>query len=218
MRNPYATLELKSFFQRFPDLGLRPSDRGYILIAGTVEFQIQVDHSGGRLRDSFAIEIYVPESFPSLVPLVREVGGRIPKTFHKLTNDCLCLGSPLRLQIMLAKARSLVSFVETCVLPYLAGYAVFENSREMPFGELEHGSPGLYDDYKSLLGVKNDEACLKILGCLSLRKRIANKRPCFCGSGIRLGRCHNRKVNALRSMASRGQYRGAAASLSRSRT
>jgi hypothetical protein len=217
MRNPYAALELDSFFQRFPDLSLRPSDRGCVLIAGTVEFQVQDDLSDRRLRDQFSIEIYVLESFPALVPLVREVGGRIPKTFHKLTKDYLCLGSPLRLQVTMAKARSLVSFVEACVLPYLAGYTIFEKSKEMPFGELDHGRPGLYDDYKSLLGVPTDEACLRMLGCLSLRKRIANKRPCFCGSGVRLGRCHNRKVNAMRAMASRGQYRGAMASLGRSR-
>jgi hypothetical protein len=30
------------------------------------------------------------------------------------------------------------------------------------------------------------------------KKRIANKLPCPCGSGRRLGRCHNLKVNGLR--------------------
>lgn len=216
MRNPYATLELDSFFQRFPDLSLRPSGRGYVLIAGTVEFQVRDEAPDRYIRDQFSIEIEVPESFPNRLPFVREVGGRIPKDFHKLTNNCLCLGSPLRLQVMMAKTRSLTSFVEACVLPYLAGYTIFEKSKDMPFGELKHGIPGLYDDYKSLLGVATDEACLRMLGCLSLRKRIANKRPCFCGSGIRLGHCHNRKVNAIRVMASRGQFRGALASLVRS--
>ena len=35
--------------------------------------------------------------------------------------------------------------------------------------------------------------------CLTgMKKRVANKHPCPCGSGRRLGRCHCRRVNHLR--------------------
>lgn len=213
MRNRCAVLDLDLFFQRFPDLSLRPSDRGRVVIAGTIGLEVRHEARDLCLRDEYFVEMEIAEGFPDQLPLVREIGGRIPKDFHKLTNDRLCLATPLRLQVINARTRSLVSFVEMFVLPYLAGYTIFEKTREMPFGELAHGIPGLYDDYRSLLGVATDEECSRVLGCLSHRKREANKEPCFCGSGVRLGRCHNRKVNALRVMTSRGHFGGALASL-----
>ena len=37
----------------------------------------------------------------------------------------------------------------------------------------------------------------------AMKRRLANKRPCPCGSGRRLGRCHNRRVNTLRNQVGR---------------
>lgn len=37
----------------------------------------------------------------------------------------------------------------------------------------------------------------------TMKRRRANKQLCPCGSGRRLGRCHNRKVNVLRDRVGR---------------
>ena len=37
-----------------------------------------------------------------------------------------------------------------------------------------------------------------LLQLVTVKKRVANKRPSPCGSGLRLGRCHHRYVNHLR--------------------
>jgi hypothetical protein len=216
--NPYAAafarLELTRLFDRFPDLAIQPSEFGSVRISGSVDFQVE-DAELGHLIDTYSVEIVVPQSFPIGLPTVREVGGRIPKTFHKLNDGSLCLGSPLRLRAILATNPSLLAFTEKGILPYLAGFSIFQRSGRMPFDELAHGSPGLYDDYRSLLGVTSDNACFEFLRCLSVRRRVANKRPCFCASGLQLGRCHNRKVNKMRSIATRGQFRGTVAGLRR---
>ena len=98
-------------------------------------------------------------------------------------------------------------------MPYLAGYCIHEKTEKMPFGELEHGTPGLLEEYARITGATSNAACIGFIECLGLRKRVANKRMCPCGSGRRLGRCHNRRINPLREIASRAWYRGTAREL-----
>src|SRR5207302_8547551 len=45
-----------------------------------------------------------------------------------------------------------------------------------------------------------------VLCLLSMKKRRANKLPCPFGTGMRLGCCHNRKLNMLREKLGRGWF------------
>ena len=131
---------------------------------------------------------------------------RIPRDFHKLDSGHLCLGSPIRLRVILAETPSLLSFVERCVIPYLYGYSIVESGGVLPFGELSHGALGLRDDLASMLGTDDDLVLLGFVRLLAMKKREANKLPCPCGTGMRLGRCHNRKLNTLREEVGRGWF------------
>lgn len=216
MRSPWnATLRrlgVDGLLRRFPDLALRPQRDGRIVIAGDLQFSVVVPKFGS-IEDAFSIEIRIPEDFPSTPPSVFERNGRIPKTHHKMTDGSLCLGSPLGLRLKATRGTTLLAFVEACVVPYLAGYCIYERTGKMPLGELAHGIPGLLEEYGRLTGATSDAACIGFIECLGLRKRVANKRMCPCGSGRRLGRCHNRRINPLRGAASRAWYRGAARQL-----
>lgn len=117
------------------------------------------------------------------------------------------MGSPTRLRLILAETPSLLSFVERCVIPYLYGYSIVESGGVLPFGELSHGTRGLRDDLAAMLGVDDDLVLLGFVRLLAKKKREANKLPCPCGSGMRLGRCHNRKLNTLREKLGRGGFR-----------
>ena len=97
----------------------------------------------------------------------------------------------------MAGSPSVLRFVERCLIPYLYGYSHFSATGVMPFDELYHGELGSLQDLTGLLGTKMDDA-LPFCFLASMLRRRANKRPCPCGSGWRLGRCHNRRVNALR--------------------
>ena len=89
------------------------------------------------------------------------------------------------------------------MIPYLYGYSIVENGGAPPFGELSHGAAGLRDDLATLIGVRDDRVLLDFVRLLAAKKRKANKLPCPCGAGLRVGRCHNRKLNILRAQLGR---------------
>ena len=78
---------------------------------------------------------------------------------------------------------------------------------EAPFGDLAHGAEGIREDLRLLFGVDRESAVLPFVRLVAMRKRHANKRVCPCGSGRRLGRCHNRSVNQLRDRLGRYWFR-----------
>jgi hypothetical protein len=135
--------------------------------------------------------------------LAWETSGRIPADYHKLTNGALCLGSRVRLRLQMSGSPSLLRFVERCVIPYLYGYSYSVNHGAPPFGELAHGELGSLQDLAALLGVEDLAIAFRYCMLAATKRRRANKQACPCGSGRRLGRCHNRRVNALRERVGR---------------
>mgnify|MGYP001226544551 CR=1 FL=1 len=55
-----------------------------------------------------------------------ETGGRIPRNFHKLEYQALCLVLRIRLRILVGQRPRLIDFVNKCVVPYLYGRKYFE--------------------------------------------------------------------------------------------
>ena len=191
--------------RKYPELRLQPATKNEMVIAGSLGFSAQT--RGHKLiTDRYEVSISVPPDYPRAIPLLRETAMRIPRDFHKLNSGHLCLGSPTRLRLILAETPSLLSFVERCVIPYLYAYSIVESGGVLPFGELSHGARGLRDDLASMIGVNDDVVLLGVVRLLVMKKRKANKLPCPCGSGMRLGRCHNRKLNMLRTKLGRGWF------------
>jgi hypothetical protein len=63
-------------------------------------------------------------------------------------------------------------------------------------------------DYASLLGLKSSAQVRQFMRCLGQKRRVANKTPCPCNCGRRLGRCRlNERVLQLRRMASRRWFK-----------
>lgn len=100
--------------------------------------------------------------------------------------------------LALGKDGTILDYIDLLVVPYLYGYSYFEKHGDLPFGELEHGKAGLLKEYAKLFGVTSEKAVPGLIQMASMKKRVANKYPCPCGSGKRLGKCHNRQVNAVR--------------------
>ena len=193
--------QIVELITRYEGLRLFPSVGPTQCISGTLTFRAEGCRTP-MIDDSFEVRIEVPDQFPESMALVWETAGRIPLSYHHLDNQALCLGSRGRLHLEMEGSPSVLRFVERCLIPYLYGYSHFSATGVMPFGELHHGELGSLQDLASVLGTKMDDAlpfCL--LG--SMLRRRANKRPCPCGSGRRLGRCHNRRVNALRDRVGR---------------
>jgi hypothetical protein len=190
---------------KYPDLRLRPTTRGYVTLAGTLSFSVDGLRSE-RIDDNYEIEIQIPESFPERIPGVRETKGRISWSFHKLTDGSLCLGSETRLRLIVQGCPSIVSFVERCVIPYLYGYSYFEKYGKMPFGELSHGREGILEDLAEVFGVHKDVVA-GFVRLAAMKKGVANKRRCPCGSTRRVGKCHHNRINSLRRRLGRHWFR-----------
>lgn len=203
----FARWRLQDLLLRHSGLRIMPNSGDDLLLAGDLPFRA-TGPDGRTVEDCYAIEIRVQSTFPRGIPTVRETGGRIAPAFHKLEGDLLCLGARTEIQIQLATAPTLLGFVDRLVIPYLFGHSYHEAHGVMPFGELEHGRDGLLQYFASLFRAPSRAAARVFVHLTSLRRRVANKEPCPCGSHRRLGRCHNRQVNRLRKLLGRSWFRG----------
>jgi hypothetical protein len=194
-----------AFRNAYPELRITYVGGCGISVEGTLAFRAVVE-GFQEIEDEFELRWVVFDEFPKQIPLVFETKGRIPANYHKLENGALCLGSPIRQRMILAKHPTLSGFVERLVIPYLYNRSYFEKHDCLPVGELEHGSPGLIEDYQKLFKVEDQDSCLTMLQMLGRKKRNANKMPCPCDSGRRLGKCHNKVLNPFRKLETRRYY------------
>lgn len=206
---------LEEFLKDYPNMIVPPATSEALMLRGDFEFSASRSDSP-HISDSYALTINVPVSFPRQIPSVTETGGRIPKddNHHVNSDDTLCLGSPLRLLWKLGNRPTLIGFAEECLVPYLYGMSHKLEHGTFPFGELEHGEPGVIDDYLDLLGLMSRRQVIRALTLLGMKKRLANKRPCPCGCSKRLGACpYHFKMIELRQLAERAWFRQHVATL-----
>jgi hypothetical protein len=198
-----TTDQLESFLSTQPLMSLQPSAGGIIVLEGDFGFSA-VYQGQPQIADRYALRIIVPQKFPNELPEISEIGDRIPKVadFHVNDDGTLCLGSKLSLMARLQEQPTLMGFVSRCVVPYLYAMSLkLDHNIDFVFGELEHGTKGLLDDYRTLFGLREEAQLFTTLRFLLMKKRIANKKPCPCGCGKRLGKCRlNDRVRHYRKI------------------
>jgi len=197
---------IDELLKTYSGISIRPSVTTGIRLVGDLKFCSELE-GFEQITDSYKIDLRIPQLFPDEVPRIFECGGRIPESFHTNSDGTLCLGSPIRIFLTLRDNPTLIGFVNYCVIPFLYGYSYFERNGVLPQGELAHGEPGLIQDYMTLFGVKDENACRRLVKLLGMKKRLANKYPCPCGSGRRVGKCHNGTLNFLRRIGGRAWLR-----------
>ena len=213
---PNDELGIDQFLNDYPGISLWPSRSSAVVLKGSFAFQAK-PVSGPTITDSYELLITVPSAFPRALPKVVETDSKIPRDgrHHVNPDRTLCLGSPVRLLSLISSQPTLVGLAEKCIVPFL--YAVSNkllNGVDFLFNELAHGEKGIVDDYLELFGVKTREQVIQVLNLLGTKRRIANKGPCPCGCGIRLGRCQfNMKLNKYRTMAPRSWFKGHVANI-----
>jgi hypothetical protein len=210
--------DLKHFLKHYPRMTIRPSQNTSLILEGIFDFSAQ-PKGKSEITDFYQLKILVPNQFPRNIPVVTETGQKIPRIgdYHVNyeTDNSLCLGSPLRLILLIRRKPSLVEFAENCLVPYL--YAVsnkLQNGGKFTFGELEHGTPGILDDYKNLFGLRGRGHVVQMLKLLSIERRYANQLVCPCGCRKKLKQCRFHKIiNAYRKIATISWYKVHAESL-----
>ena len=196
---------IHEFLHDYPRMVLKPVSAGSsVTISGVFEFSAKAAN-GNDITDEYSLRIQIPKAFPRDIPEVIETGHKIPRNgdYHVNPDGTLCLGSQLRLLWQLSLVPTLVGFAEKCLVPYL--YAIsykLQFGADLPFNELQHGTPGELSDYADLFGLKEAEQARAALRLLTMKKRDANKYPCPCGCGRRLGKCSfNDKIRKFRNLA-----------------
>lgn len=199
---------LLQFLIDYPCMSLRPTRNDETKICG--QFHFKAKGVGKSIEDTFELEILVDRFFPSTIPEVRETGSKIPKTgdYHVNPDGTLCLGSHLRLKKVLFDAPDFVSFAEKSLVPYLFNVAIkLRDGEGFITGELAHGTAGIIHDYMEMFCLRTTSQVVYALKLLGMKKRIANKRVCPCGCGLRLGRCLvHHKLNEFRPAAPRSWF------------
>jgi hypothetical protein len=191
-----------------PGLKLIPRGGDNVLLAGELRFAAK-GADATVIEDSYSVELRIPRSHPMReLPQAFETGGRIPNDYHHLADGSLCLGSPTRLRLIVLRSPTISDFIAQAVIPYFYSRSYYERFGQMPFGELAHGNLGLTRDLISMLRMPMGTRVDQLLDVCSMRKRHANKRACPCGSGLRLGKCHNREVNSARAQFGRSWFAG----------
>lgn len=189
--------DVEVLLSKYTRLRIVPTPSEDLLIAGPLAFVCR-PANGLSIEDEYNIEMRVPRGFPDDLPSVWEKEERIPKYYHKLSDNSLCLGAPTAIRLRLEKSPSFVTFVDEFVVPYLAGYTHFSKTGKMLYGELAHGEEGIREYFAELFASRTVAGSEEFVRLASLSKRRANKLPCPCDSSRRLGRCHNCVVNHLR--------------------
>lgn len=187
----------------------RPSRLPHVaILEGEIFFKLSPDGLP-TVQDTYRVRLEVPILPGARFPIAQEIGGRIPPGLDQHNPEGrLCLGSPLRILTLLGAGPRLDTYITQCLVPFLYANTLREQGQEYPFSELAHGTAGLRQDYVQLFGLKYPNQVPAALHALSLRKRVANKRPCPCQCGRRLGRCSTRmQLKPFRLLAPRALYR-----------
>ncbi|OCQ17947.1 hypothetical protein A7985_25050 [Pseudoalteromonas luteoviolacea] len=209
-----ATLKIKGlerFFKENPLMGYGPvTHDGEIRLNGKVELNHSYENYPA-VQQLIDLKIIIPSGYPNTQPEFEEVGGFVPRIdeFHINPSGTLCLGSPFRIDKYLRVNSDFLEFFNAFFIPYIYAVALKkDHGINFVFGELKHGSEGELEDFASEIGLTNKEELIACAHALSQKKRIANKGPCPCNCGLRLGKCElHLQLNKLRKTLPRKWYR-----------
>jgi hypothetical protein len=186
-------------------LRVLPDPSGALRVKGGVRCWA-VGPDGVEVDETFALEIQISDPFPDVLPRVYETADRIPRDFHRLEDEALCLGSNTAQRLAMGCTTTLAAFIDRVIVPYLYGFLRFESTGRMPFGELAHGAVGLEDEVRRVFRMPPGADALAVLVLAAQHRRVSNKRPCPCDSGRRVGRCHRAQIHRMRDRLGRAWF------------
>lgn len=202
-------LGLEDFLASHPRIRIVAINNDQVELAG--EYHLKAQLAGSQLIDrTYQLRLVCPRDYPRKLPKVLDEERYLPRNqeYHTYSDGSFCLGSELKIKSLLRDDHSFTAFFENIVDRFL--YAVTHRIEfgSFPYGELAHGEQGLIDDYGEMFGLSGKLPVLRALRALGKRKREANKLPCPCGCGRRLGRCDYRFVlNEFRNVECRRWFR-----------
>jgi hypothetical protein len=173
-----------------PDLRLAIVD-GFVSARGSYAL-----HDGEVVLDRYQVEIRFPREYPNALPVVEEIGGRIPRTAdrHVSSDGTACLLVPE--EWLLSQDPSFKAFLSGPMKNFFLGQFLVDAGMPWPFGQRSHGREGLIEAYMQLLGINDSNRVAAYLDCLR-KKALKGHFDCPCGSNKRLRNCHRAELQEL---------------------
>lgn len=149
----------------------------------------------------FSIEIKLLDDYPTSLPEVKEIGGKIFRSDERHINEdgTCCLTIPAKIHQDLGKNYSIVTFIEIFVIPFFANQIYYEINGVWANGDYSHGEKGLLEFYSELLETKSHEMVADLMK-ISLQPFPKLSQKCPCKSGKRLKKCHFNGVILLKKI------------------
>jgi len=177
---------------KYEGLEFLQNDNGICLLKGVLAFE--GEYESLVLADAFDIEMQIPPDYPDNLPVVKEIGYRIPREFHTYSGDnTLCLAAPLAVKIQFSLNKTLLGFIENLIIPFFFNYLHLQQYETLPFGELSHGAKGILEFYKSHLHIPESGIVLRMIKLLATQDYRGYSK-CPCNSGKNLRNCHGRQL------------------------
>jgi hypothetical protein len=156
--------------------------------------------SGNLSIDYYLIEIELAATFPKELPIVREIGHRIPRIAdrHMFADGTACLFVQEDWWLSHPNGYSLLEFLDGPVRNFFVGQSMYDLGLGWPFGDRSHGIKGILECYAELTDAPNlaiAEGYLKLLA----QEKFKGHHECPCGSGKKLRHCHQPMLMELRS-------------------
>lgn len=195
---PALLEQIKSETQsKYPNLNFY-IENGLVFIRGS----FPILHEGAVL-DRYLIEVLFPNDYPESLPIVQEVGGRVPRTsdFHMSQAGEACLFLPDERWWVFPPGSTFLYFLDVPVHNFFLGQALVRMGDPWPFGQRAHGAGGIHEFYAELLGTNDLDIIIRYLDCLR-KAELKGHYDCPCGSQKRLRHCHLDQLKDLKSKIS----------------
>jgi hypothetical protein len=195
-RNPELVQAIRTDLRtRYPSLHLFIEPDGTATVQGT----FPVRSPEGRVLDRYQVSIELPPDYPESLPIVREVGGRIPwkPEFHVNPEGVACVLLPDDRWRCFPEGAPFVQFLDGPVHDFFLSQSLVALGEDWPFGQWSHGADGVREYYQWLLGTDDPGTIVRFLRILS-KLNLREHWDCPCGSGEKIRRCCRARIADLR--------------------
>ncbi|MGH9336403.1 MAG: hypothetical protein ACRD21_21915 [Vicinamibacteria bacterium] len=206
-RNPQLAERIRADLRaHYPNLHLFIEPDG----GATVRGIFPVHSPEGHVLDRYQVSIELPTEYPRSLPIVREVGGRIPwkPDFHVNADGTACVMLPDDRWRCFPEDAPFARFLGGPVHDFFLGQSLVALGEDWPFGQWSHGADGVVEYYGWLLETQDAAKMASFLQVLA-KLNIKGHWPCPCGSGEKIRRCCRDRVVDLRTKISPGVARKA---------
>jgi hypothetical protein len=196
MRKPELDQIRADLRSHYPNLHTFINHDGFAQIAGA----FPIHDAQGKELDRYSISILLPHSYPKDLPIVYEVGGRIPynSDFHINPDGSACVLIPEDRWRCFPEHAPFLQYLDVPLYNFFLSQTYYAEYGQWPFGQWSHGSQGVSEYYRHLIGSENDQTLHRFLYILK-KNNLKKHYDCPCGSGLQVKKCCLIKIKDLRS-------------------